>query len=108
MPAPRNRKHLFVQTGLESDRYRPHRKRIDQSSGPLAPASRPKHAKALERALNAAVIEARKRRDDAGIQVHGAKPGLYIHFESQPGVPLELGSLEARHLGIELVAVITR
>src|SRR5690606_10002663 len=31
-------------------------------------------------------------------------PGLYIQFESQPGVPLSLSSLENTSQGIELVA----
>ncbi len=37
--------------------------------------------------------------------VHGAEPGLYVQFESQPGVELKLESLEDRVSGIELVAV---
>lgn len=51
------------------------------------------------------MVEAHQRRADAGIQVHGAVPGLYIQFESQPGVPLQLSSLEDARQGIELVAV---
>src|SRR5262245_41491488 len=60
---------------------------------------------ALERALKAAVIEAHKRREEAGIEVHGAVPGLYVQFESQPGVPLEVTSLEDIRQGVEVVAV---
>lgn len=37
--------------------------------------------------------------------MHGAEPGLYIQFESPPGVDLKLESLENRSRGIELVAV---
>ena len=37
--------------------------------------------------------------------VHGAEPGVYIQFESPPGVELKLESLEDRRRGIELVAV---
>lgn len=37
--------------------------------------------------------------------MHGAIPGLYVQFESQPGVPLQLSSLEDVRQGIELVAV---
>jgi hypothetical protein len=105
LPAPRNRKHLLVPTVPTAERYRPHPRKIDPPSGPPAPASRSKHAKALERALKTAVTDALQRRHDAGIEVHGAEPGLYVQFESQPGVPLELGSLESAHQGIELVAV---
>ena len=52
--------------------------------------------------------EALGRRDTAraeGVSVSGAKPGAYIEFESQPGVPLNLTSLEDMRAGIELVAV---
>lgn len=105
MPAPRNRKHLLVLTGPKAERYRPHGKKIDPPPPPPAPASRSKHAKALERALKTAVTDAQQRRSDAGIAVHGAEPGLYVQFDSQPGVALELGSLEAANQGIELVAV---
>jgi len=50
-------------------------------------------------------VAANKRRSEAGLEVHGAKPGLYIQFESQPGVPLTLSSLEDAGQGIELVSV---
>jgi hypothetical protein len=105
VPAPRNRKHILVQTRPTTERYRPHPRKIPPPPGPPAPASRSKHAKTLERALKTAVTEAGRRRNEAGIEVHGAEPGLYVQFESQPGIPLELGSFEAANQGIELVAV---
>ena len=37
--------------------------------------------------------------------VHGAEPGVYIQFESPPGVEMKLETLEDRRQGIELVAV---
>ncbi|HEX7051153.1 MAG TPA: S8 family peptidase [Longimicrobiales bacterium] len=52
-----------------------------------------------------AEAEAKERRSTTGIDVHGAKPGIYIQFDSQPGYELNLGSLEDRRQGIELVAV---
>jgi subtilisin family serine protease len=51
------------------------------------------------------VTEAHERRLTAKIEVHGAMPGLYVQFESQPGVALKLSSLENDQQGIELVAV---
>ncbi|MDP3277215.1 MAG: S8 family peptidase [Deltaproteobacteria bacterium] len=72
---------------------------------PPAPASRPAHGKGLKQALESAVVQAHQRRTDAGLHVHGAEPGLYVQFESQPGVPLNLSSLEYARQGIELVAV---
>lgn len=72
---------------------------------PPAPASRAAHGAALKQAFESAVLTAQERREAAGIQVHGAVPGLYVEFESQPGVPLKLSSLEDARKGIELVAV---
>lgn len=104
MAAPRNRKHIIVPGKPTAEPYTPHGRKIDIPKPP-APASRPAHGKALKRALESAVVEAHQRRNDAGFQVHGAEPGLYVQFESQPGVPLKLSSLEDARQGIELVAV---
>jgi len=51
------------------------------------------------------VVEAHQRRTDAGIEIQGVAPGLYVQFESQPDIPLQLSSLEDARQGIELVAV---
>ena len=104
MAAPRNRKHILVPDPPTAEKYKPHGRKIDIIK-PAPPTSRAKHGKALERALKGAVLEASKRRDQAGIDVHGAVPGLYVQFESQPGVPLEVTSLEDSRQGIEVVAV---
>ncbi|MEP7182347.1 MAG: S8 family peptidase [Betaproteobacteria bacterium] len=104
MAAPRNRKHIIVPGGPTAESYLPHGRRIDTPKPP-APTSRTAHGIALRQALEVAVTDANQRRGDAGIQVHGAAPGLYILFESQPGVPLQLSSLEDARQGIELVAV---
>lgn len=104
MAAPRNRKHILVPGPPTAEGYKPHGRKIDVTK-PAPPASRAKHGKALERALKAAVVEANKRRDEAGIDVHGAVPGLYVQFESQPDVPLQVASLEDSRQGIEVVAV---
>ncbi len=104
MAAPRNRKHILVPGPPTAEEYKPHGRKIDVTK-PAPPASRAKHGKALERALKAAVVESNKRRDQAGIEVHGAVPGLYVQFESQPDVPLQVSSLEDSRQGIEVVAV---
>jgi hypothetical protein len=102
--APRVRKHIVVPSKPTAEAYKPHPRKIDVAKPP-APPSRATHGRALKRALDAAVTEAHQRRADAGIQVHGAVPGLYVQFESQPGVPLKLSTLEDARQGIELVAV---
>lgn len=104
MAAPRNRKHILVPGSPTAEEYKPHGRKIDPTKT-APPTSRVKHGKALERALKAAVTLANKRRDEAGIEVHGAEPGLYVQFESQPGVPLQVTSLEDSRQGIEVVAV---
>lgn len=105
MAAPRNRKHIVVPRKPTAEAYRPH-PRAMVIPKPPAPASRAAHGKALKQALESAVVQAHQRRAAAGIQVHGAVPGLYVQFESQPDVPLQLSSLEDARQGIELVAVI--
>jgi hypothetical protein len=102
--APRNRKHIIVPGKPTAEPYKPHGRKIVVAKPP-APASRAAHGKALKQALESAVVEAHRRRADAGIQVHGAAPGLYVQFESQPDLPLKLSSLEDARQGIELVAV---
>lgn len=104
MAAPRNRKHIIVPGHPTAEPYTPH-SRIIHTSKPPAPASRAAHGRALRRAFDSAVTEAKRRRSEAAIVVHGAEPGIYVEFESQPDVPLQLASLEDVRQGIELVAV---
>lgn len=104
MAAPRNRKHIIVPRPPSAEAYQPHGRKIEpRKSAP--PVSRTKHGRALKKALVAAVDEAHRRRVAAGFDVHGAEPGLYVQFESRPGIPLNLSSLEDAGQGIELVAV---
>src|SRR6266849_3595322 len=106
MPAPRNRKHLLVRASPSTEEYTPHPRKIVVPPVP-GPKSRRQHASALKAALGDADRENRRERDELGIAVHGAEPGLYVQFESTPGVELKLESLEDRRKGIELVAVQT-
>ncbi len=110
MAATRNRRHLLVPGEPQVEPYARHPTRIETPPLP-APESRAAHGAALKTELSSAVDEARERRQaqqDAGVVVHGATPGIYVQFESQPGVPLNLMSLEAQRSGIELVAVTRR
>lgn len=107
MASPRNRRHLIVPGEPIIEKYKPHGRKITPKVIP-APASRPAHGATLTQALVAAQQEAFTRRQaaaDLDIRVPGAKPGLYIQFESQPGIPLKLSSLEDSGAGIELVSV---
>src|SRR3984893_463231 len=103
MPAPRNRKHLLVPTAPTAEPYAPHLRRIERL--PYArPPDRQHHAAALRDALTQAQAESQASRAATDITIHGAEPGLYVEFESPPGVALKLESLEDRRRGIELVA----
>lgn len=102
--APRNRKHVILGVGPTAEACVPRARKIKVAKPP-APESRSENGTKLVRALEAALIEAHRRRAAAGIEVHGANPGLYLQFASQPGVALHLASLEDARQGIELLAV---
>lgn len=104
MAAPRNRRHILVRTAPSREDYTPHRRRIELPPVP-GPRSRRQHAGALKASLRDAEREEQARRQAAEIVVHGAEPGLYVEFDSQPGLQLKLETLEDRRKGIELVAV---
>lgn len=104
MPAPRNRRHILVRAAPGHEDYTPHPRRIVPAALPV-PVNRRRHAAALKASLRDAHQEAQERRQAADIEVHGAEPGLYVEFDSQPGVDLKLESLEDRRQGIELMAV---
>lgn len=106
MAAPRNRKHLLVRLPPSAEAYRPHPRKIELPPIP-APRDRREHARALTDALLEAEREAIRDRQELVVSVHGAEPGLYVQFESPPGIALKLESLEDRRKGIELVAVRT-
>lgn len=59
----------------------------------------------MKSSLESAVVEATERRAAAVLEVRGAVPGLYVQFESLPGVPLQITKLEDVRQGIEVVAV---
>jgi hypothetical protein len=52
------------------------------------------HANILQAGLEAADAEGKARREAAGIQIAGAIPGIYVSFESFPGIDLAFESLD--------------
>lgn len=58
----------------------------------------------LKAAIEEAVRDARDRRADAGGPINPADVGLYLQFESQPNVRLDLRPIESIRSGIELAA----
>ncbi len=103
MAAERNRKHILVPSPPRTERYTPHRGGGGKKAPP--PESRAAHAEELKAALAGAESAGKERRARTEIEVHGAKPGLYIEFESQPEIELNHSSLGNKKKGIELVAV---
>src|SRR5437667_12913159 len=103
MAAPRNRRHLLVPTAPNAEAYRPHPRAIGPATF-ARPEDREAHARVLTASLKQATQDISQRREAVGIEVPTAKPGIYIQFESPPGVDLKLESLEDRRRGIELVA----
>lgn len=104
MAAPRDRQHIIVPTEPQTANYTPPPKTIRNVAPPANP-DRPAHGHALANALRAAHTQATARRAESGIEIAGAKPAIYVEFESFEGISLELSSLEAQRSGIELVAV---
>jgi hypothetical protein len=104
MASPRNRRHILVPNSPSIEAYRSYRPKIKIKEIPL-PWSRFQHGSDLKRSLEQAYVQAKEHRRDAGVQVQGAVPGLYIQFESQPDIAMKLEGLEARASGIELLAV---
>jgi hypothetical protein len=114
MTKTRRRPHIQVPSRLSrtAEPYTPHGG--GGSDKPSPPAiGRPAHAAALESSIESAVISAKHRKSAAGFSISGAKPGVYLEFESLPGWPLAVASMEKRrakdpHRHIEVVAVSER
>lgn len=104
MSAPRNRRHIFVPEPPATEPYTPHSPRIDARDIDR-PQDRRAHAEVLTASYEGIRAATEEDRSAATIEVHGAKPGLYVQFESRPGVELKLEPLENRTKGIEVVAV---
>ncbi len=111
MSHTRDRAHIQLSPG----RWRttePYKGRPGGSTdSPGAPAvGRSVHGETLRAALQQAEREAGERRASAAVSIEGAKPGVYLEFESLPGWDLQLPSLEALRKSdvaqhVELVAV---
>jgi hypothetical protein len=103
MAAPRNRRHIAITAPPSAEAYTPHPRKITPPDF-QRPADRQQHAAALKDALLVAETDAKASRPDQ-VVVRGAEPGVYIQFDSPPGVELKIESLEDRRKGIEVVAV---
>ncbi|MCL6521431.1 MAG: S8 family peptidase [Firmicutes bacterium] len=106
MGAIRDKRHLIVPKEPAVEPYRPPKRRVLPRPLP-GPEDRLTHAAALRTSLQKAEQEALEQRAALGLTVHGAQPGIYVQFESLPGIDLNVKSLEDRRQRIEVVAVQT-
>jgi Subtilase family len=99
MAAPKNRRHIIVDTPPQAEGF------TSRRSGRAKPFERPTdravHARQLTEGLTAAVEQAAARRVAQG----AASEGILVQFEAPPDVDLKLDSLESKRAGIELRAV---
>lgn len=106
MASPRNRKHLVVAIPPKSVPYGPRDKPVPRQQIPIP--DRAKHGASLKAALRTAVQVAAAQRQQApdALTNRATTPGIYVQFESVPGVALTVESLESRRgkAHVEVVA----
>lgn len=105
MPAPRDRRHILVTAPPSVEAYTPHPAGGPPPRLPVPKGGRPSHGAKLKASLEQAQLDAEARRAAIAFEVPGAEPGLYVQFQSVPGISLNLPSLEDQKKRIEVVAV---
>ena len=104
--AERNRTHILIQGRAASEAYRRPPRKIEGKPLP-APGDRAGHARSLRAELEAASAAGTARRTGQQLRVEGAIPGVYVVFESFPGIEIVFERLDPRQGKIhpELVSV---
>lgn len=95
MPEPRDRPHLFIPVPARAVDYSPPPRPVKGKAVPV-PADRRQHGEQLQNALRQVDADADERRRQCEVQVEGAVDGVYVSFESFPGVQLALEKLDPR------------
>lgn len=99
---PRNRPHLHLEGGGESEPYTsPHR----GSSGLPPPRARAAHARRLARAMGQALQQARATLAERDPGITAGEPGFYLQFDIPVAERDAVEALESKRSAIELVAV---
>lgn len=93
--AERDRLHIILRGLAAPEPYRRPPRKIEPKEG-FVPANRRGHGQQLEGALHQAEAAGRARRDAEDLRLEGAVDGIYVRFESFPGVELALESLDPR------------
>jgi hypothetical protein len=91
--ADRNRPHLFVDGRVTAEEYSRRAGGGSNKEIPV-PGDRAGHARRLITALGQADEAARRRRRTTPMPVPGAIPGVYVTFESFPGLELAMTPLD--------------
>lgn len=92
--AIRNLPHIFVDRPAQAEPYTPPPRRITgRSTG--APDNRRRHGESLRSQLTRAAVTGLERRADR-TRVEGALDGIYVTFDSFPGIELAIESLDVR------------
>jgi hypothetical protein len=89
--AERNRPHILLRGQAVAE---PYTRRGGRGSRAPAPASRYAHGTSLRSSLSTAVVEGESERAASGISVPGSVPGVYVEFESFPGIELALETFD--------------
>ncbi|NJD65723.1 MAG: S8 family peptidase [Chloroflexi bacterium] len=92
--ADRNRPHIFVDQPAQAEPYTPPPRRITGRALSV-PDNRRAHAESLGAQLALAGASGLQRRADT-TRVEGALDGIYVTFESFPGIELAIESLDVR------------
>ncbi len=100
--APRNLPHLYIEGGGQAE---PYTSRGGGGSNPPRLRNRAAHAQKLERALEAAVAEARQIFEARDAALAEGERGFYLEFEIPAAERDAVEGLGNKHKAIELVAV---
>jgi hypothetical protein len=93
--AERDRLHIILRGLAAPEPYRRPPRRIEPRAG-FVPSNRRGHGQQLESALRQAEAAGQSRRQAEELRLDGAVDGIYVRFESFPGVELALESLDPR------------
>ena len=91
----RNRPHLFIEGRYAAESYRRPNRKMDPKPLP-APGNRTAHAQSLKSGLEFAAARGEAQRELNAVEIAGVVPGIYVTFESFPGIDLAFERLDPR------------